>query len=176
MPRILGFFFFSGEARAVEASAGRCSMGGEVTSHSSATAVSGSLPSSVSGVSATYTSHTTFRCGLPTVSREIHDKQKSLKLKAFFNKICRPHGCKKCSILHFIHRDMPSGVAAPWTCPAGGRGAKIEMTLCSITCNNFMLSMLITYYTALIRIVIVNEVICILSSSTAKQKKLTTNR
>jgi len=59
-PRILGFFFFSGEARAAEASAQRCSMGGDVMSHSSAAALSTSLPSSVSGVSAIYTSHGAF--------------------------------------------------------------------------------------------------------------------
>ena len=55
MLRILGFFFFSGEA-----SAQRCSMVGDVMSHSSAAAVSGSLPSSVSGVSEMYTSLTRY--------------------------------------------------------------------------------------------------------------------
>jgi len=51
--RILGFFFFSGEVTAAKASTGCCSTGGDVRpmSHSSAAAASGSLASSVSGVS-----------------------------------------------------------------------------------------------------------------------------
>ena len=57
MPRFLGFFFFSGGVGVAEASAGRCSMGGDVIFHSSAAADSGSLTSSVSGVSATGTIH-----------------------------------------------------------------------------------------------------------------------
>ena len=61
MPRILGFFFFSGEATAAEASAERCSMGGDVMSHSSAAVASASLPSSFSGVSAKCTPYSIHR-------------------------------------------------------------------------------------------------------------------
>jgi len=53
------FLLFLGRVGVAEASAGRCSTGGDVIFHSSAPADSGSLPSSVSGVSATGTS-----CGM----------------------------------------------------------------------------------------------------------------
>jgi len=58
MPRFLGFFFFSGGVGVAEASAGRCSKGGDVIFHSSAAVDSGSLTSSVSGVSVTGTTNT----------------------------------------------------------------------------------------------------------------------